>query len=462
MLEALARLRNGSPESARDLYRALARKRRFIVDFATMQTHRPNPQAEAASSLDTDAKRMQALHEQGRYQESLDICLKVMHAQPQVLAAWIDAAVNCVKLGRWQEAIDYGQTALARGGSSLPLLDALAHAYGQLKQWGTARHYGLQALQMRDLRFNATPILPAPDPGAMPPPPAKPTRAHNVIAFSLFGRDPKYCEPAVINVQEQPRLYPNWVCRFYIDHSVPENIIGRLRSAGAQIVTVEGAVLQWPGPMWRLLAFDDPQAHRVLQRDADAVISKREATAVQQWIESGKHFHMMRDAVSHTELMMAGMWGAVRGVLPPIHQLMGHFLRAPVVSKRYADQYFLRQYVWPYARTSLLQHDSIFGFKNAMAFPDGPRRDEFSVGCAECSGAFMAKINLPDGAQVNWGLFHNRQQSNGQTKEELVCSYTTHIQDGALKAQIPDRYMKWIREGKARIVRLADSAIKRI
>jgi hypothetical protein len=101
----------------------------------------------------------------------------------------------------------------------------------------------------------------------------------------------------VLNVQEQPHVYPHWICRFYVDGSVPESVISRIRAGSGQIVRVEGPALQWPGPMWRLLALDDRQAHRILFRDADSVISEREAKAVDQWLGSGKKFHMMRDTV---------------------------------------------------------------------------------------------------------------------------------------------------------------------
>ncbi|MDR0479337.1 MAG: hypothetical protein LBH31_05950 [Burkholderiaceae bacterium] len=97
--------------------------------------------------------------------------------------------------------------------------------------------------------------------------------------------------------------------------------------------------------MWRLLALDDPQAHRILFRDADSVISRREADAVQQWLASGKRFHMMRDWWAHTELILDGLWGMVAGSLPPLEQLMQPFMSKPLESRHFADQHFLQQYI---------------------------------------------------------------------------------------------------------------------
>jgi hypothetical protein len=399
--------------------------------------------------LETAQKRLIELQAQGRHQEALDICLQIAHAHPAIAEAWANAAFICAKLGRWQDAIDYGQTALARGSDVLMLYDTLASAYGWLGQWDEARRYGLQALNMRDRLFGCQPVIPLPKPRPLPPSPSAQTREHNIIAFSLFGDNSRYCEPAVLNVQEQPNVYPCWVCRFYVDRSVPENVLSRLRAGGAQIVSVGGSALQWPGPMWRLLALDDRQAHRILFRDADSVISQREAHAVEQWVASGKRFHMIRDWGAYTALMMAGLWGVVAGSLPPLEQLMLRFMNAPFPSRYFADQDFLQRYVWPYARTSLMQHDSVFGFMDAVPFPDGERPEDFHVGYGEGSGFFTAKADRPDGSQVTWRLFRIENGTGGQNQKVLLCSYSGTIKDGTLKAYVPTRYLRWIGEGTA-------------
>jgi len=211
----------------------------------------PRNRSKAQPPLEVIFKRMTALYAQGRYKESLDLCLQITRARPDLANAWYSMAVNCTRLGRWQDAIGYAQTALARGGKTFDLYGLLAHAHGVLGQWDEARRCGLQALDMRARQFNGEPVIPLPEPGPLPPPPSAQTRERNIIAFSLFGGDSKYCETAVLNAQEQPQIYPHWVCRFYVDGSVPGHVIARLRAGGAQIVLVDGPAAQWPGPMWR-------------------------------------------------------------------------------------------------------------------------------------------------------------------------------------------------------------------
>ena len=314
------------------------------------------------------------------------------------------------------------------------------------------RRHGLQALNMRAQHFGGAPPLPAPEPGPLPPPPSAQTREHNIISFSLFGGNSKYCEPAILNVQEQPRIYPHWVCRFYVDSSVPASVIDRLRQGGAQIVTVDGPAARWPGPMWRFLALDDPHMHRVLFRDADSVISQREAEAVDEWVKSDRRFHIMRDNGSHTELMLAGLWGVVSGSLPPLEKLMQRFLSVPLESQHFADQYFLRKYIWPYARASLLQHDSMFGFMGGIPFPGGARPDDFHVGYAEGSPFFTAQSDLPDGSAVTWELtLIETPADGGAAREQRVCAYPATVKNGAVVANIPARYARRLQQGTARV-----------
>jgi hypothetical protein len=220
-------------------------------------------------------------------------------------------------------------------------------------------------------------------------------------------------------------------------------ILERILEAGGEVIKVEGEALKWPGPMWRFLALDDPMMHRVLFRDADSVISEREVGAVQQWLESGKRFHIMRDWGSHTELMLAGLWGVVGKSLPPFSKLMEFFLKSPIESQHFADQFFLRQFVWPYARKDMLQHDSIFGFMDPVPFP-GTRPDNFHVGYAEGSPFFTANSALPDKSPVIWTLSKVIKLPDGSTGEKEICSYSATVKNGQVQGNIPARYARGI------------------
>ena len=61
---------------------------------------------------------------------------------------------------------------------------------------------------------------------------------------------------------------------------------------------------------WRFLPPVDPQVELFLCRDLDSRISRREVAAVQEWIDSGKPIHSMRDHPAHTTPLLGAAWGA--------------------------------------------------------------------------------------------------------------------------------------------------------
>lgn len=392
-------------------------------------------------------KRAKECNQAGRYEEALQACLQAVRIVPQIPRAWQDAASNSVLLERWEDGIRYAEKAMQLGENSFGVYDVLSHAYTGLGKKDLRSKYGRIALEIREKTFGVEPPVPHDFPAEPPPPPSPETKKRNIIAFSLFGAHSRYCETAVLNAQEREKLYPYWTCRFYLDATVPSHVVKRIRDAGAEIVFMDEAhpARNWPGPMWRFYALHD-DLDRVTFRDADSVITKRDALATEAWVESGRFFHAMRDSGTHTELLLAGLWGCVVKALPPISLLTGAFFKKPLESLHFADQYFLRAYVWPYARKSLMQHDSIFGFFNGEPFPDGPTPTTFHVGWNEGGTRFSITTDAPDGSVLHWALYLLEEG-----REIHICTYPGVAQNGALSGQIPDRYAERFLEKTAAI-----------
>ena len=60
--------------------------------------------------------------------------------------------------------------------------------------------------------------------------------------------------------------------------------------------------ISWPlsQATWRFLPLLDPLVDRLLSRDIDTIVSRREVTAVNQWLNnSTATFHLMRDHQNH-------------------------------------------------------------------------------------------------------------------------------------------------------------------
>jgi hypothetical protein len=307
------------------------------------------------------------------------------------------------------------------------------------------RRYGLRALELKDtLRDQSLQAIALNG----PPPPWSGQAGRHVIAFSLFGDKPRYCETALLNVQVAQQLLPQWTCRFYVDNTVPEAVRHRLQQSGAQVQCVsEADRTELSGLMWRFSVLQDPHVDRFLLRDADSLISTREVAAVQAWLRSDKWFHAMRDYFTHTELLLAGMWGGCGGVFTGVRQSMVEFIRrGHYLGQRVVDQHYLRAHIWPTVRQSLLTHDSLFGFMQSEDFPPhAPHTlgDKFHVGSHFSTASIGAASALPNGQTVRWTLL------NAQAQE--VCSYSTPVQSGAWRVELPHHYIEQIRTGAWRI-----------
>jgi len=177
-----------------------------------------------------------------------------------------------------------------------------------------------------------------------------PTEKRNrVISYSLYASNPRYTDGALANAKLIKEIYPDWSMRVYYDSSVPRNIIEQLRADHVQLVDMSGSKMNKMS--WRFQAAADTQ--RFCARDIDSRLSKREAAAVQEWIQSGKKFHVMRDHPSHSKYPMSGgMWCST--TIPNMEAML-----TDVKNQAYLqDMNFLNNVIWPMAQKSLLQHDS--------------------------------------------------------------------------------------------------------
>jgi tetratricopeptide (TPR) repeat protein len=271
---------------------------------------------------------------------------------------------------RPKEAIPHLLKAHEQRPESLDVIDGLAHAYGKLGDLENARRYGEESLRVKDSRSR-----PPPEGWQPPRGPAPPLRLdrpqENVIAFSLFGNHERYTRGAVKNAVIAGGLYPGWRCRFYCDDLVPGSVRAALTDAGADVRMMPRPARSADGLFWRFLVLDDPAVVRFLIRDCDSILNIRERRAVDEWLASGKLYHILRDNAAHTDLILAGLWGGVARLLPQVAQLAQGFGYNPVTESRTADQLFLGRVVWPLVKHDCLIHDSVYRVFDARPFPAG-------------------------------------------------------------------------------------------
>jgi hypothetical protein len=259
--------------------------------------------------------------------------------------------------------------------NQLDVLDGLTACYlveGDLSQ---ARHYGTQALLARDQLFQM-PVVPWCEETSfhtvshyktLSINTAEPQAHLKVLSFCLYGNLAVYLEMMLMNLAAAKVLYPDWQVRIYHDESIPTATLEKFVLNGAVNIAVDAAQKAYPGTMWRFLALEDSSVEWVSFRDADSLLTPREVVCVNEWLASDQVVHAIRDWYTHSEVLLAGMWGAYAPALRSIRTAMNAFIARPFTPS-HADQHFLRRYVWPYARTSVCVHDSVFQ-STTRAFP---------------------------------------------------------------------------------------------
>ena len=301
----------------------------------------------------------------GDYSRALVFCEKWLAISPDDPSAVHSLLSVLTRLKRWDEVISVAREHIAKRPGDFRLHSLACQALGRVGRLSEARAHGTLCLSLKDQSAKSEPLDLT---DVSVPTFAANDRAKNIISFSLFGGNDKYIKGAITNVRAARFIYPSWTCRFYTDDTVPEKIRQQLAAEGGQVMTVQGLPSQKYGTFWRFLVADDASVERYLVRDCDSVVNVRERVAVDEWIESQRHFHVMRDFYSHTELVLAGMWGGVARALPHMGRAFSAYVEQTIFH-RTLDQEFLRDRIWPTIRQSVLVHDSQFDFGDHRDFP---------------------------------------------------------------------------------------------
>jgi hypothetical protein len=184
-----------------------------------------------------------------------------------------------------------------------------------------------------------------------------------VISFSLYGNNPKYTIGAIKNSELKDTFFPDWEMRVYHNDSVPNNVLEELKGNGVVLINT-GVDQGFSNAMWRFA----PASEKVecfISRDCDSRLFERDAAAVQEWLDSGKCFHIIRDHPGgHAWEISAGMWGARECFVEDIQSKIDQYIQTSSwVNDRAVDQRFLQEIIYPRALESLFLHDEYFNYE---------------------------------------------------------------------------------------------------
>lgn len=187
----------------------------------------------------------------------------------------------------------------------------------------------------------------------------------NVIAYSLWGDKPIYWVGAIKNIELAKKYFKGWICRFYIDKNCKKGLIDTIKGDNVEVVLVDSVESTDNsyfnhGMFWRFEASEDPEVNFFLSRDCDSRLSEREFSAVNEWLESDKDFHIMRDHPYHSVAILGGMWGSRNGLMGKIE--LSKLIKNWLINNNRSsysfgiDQDFLREVIYSLVKDMSMEH----------------------------------------------------------------------------------------------------------
>jgi hypothetical protein len=199
------------------------------------------------------------------------------------------------------------------------------------------------------------------------------------ITYSLWGDNKVYTYGIIENVLDAKKFYEGWIVRVHYNDTVPQNIVDWLKEQNnVEVIHHPGTKTKASNTLWRLEDLFIKDA-TVLSRDADSRFSEREIKLVNEWLESNKDFHIIRDHKHHMVPILAGTFGCRNncleyvGIPGPLrninsvptkyvggNELLGEFTKTYTVDRDayLIDQIFLAYYVYNFINCNAMIHCS--------------------------------------------------------------------------------------------------------
>jgi hypothetical protein len=178
---------------------------------------------------------------------------------------------------------------------------------------------------------------------------------NNKICFSLYGNLPVYCQGALDNLRIIKERYPRWEA-FFFTKGVSVRTLNSLGDEGATVVECEFRNMT----LARFLPFCGDGIS--LSRDCDSRISDREMRAVEEWLQSGKPRHVIRDHPEHIPgwaTVPAGLWGSREPLGKELEKSLLEALDSPEYASWGGDQRWLAENIWNPDEFHVHQYDQI-------------------------------------------------------------------------------------------------------
>ena len=130
-----------------------------------------------------------------------------------------------------------------------------------------------------------------------------------VISFCLYGNNNLYCLGLIENIDIINEKYSDWQIYVYY-YNIPHKILNILKNkSNTYLFECVHNGYKWEGMFWRFYPIESNDIDIFLSRDADSRITDREMGLINDWLQSNKVFHIIRDHPQHNVSILAGTFG---------------------------------------------------------------------------------------------------------------------------------------------------------
>ena len=187
----------------------------------------------------------------------------------------------------------------------------------------------------------------------------------------MWGKNSFYIIGGILNADIAEKEWEGWTCRYYVAPTVPKTAIKELTSRKNTQVFMMDEDVSWNGMFWRFYPASDPSVDVMISRDTDSRLSIRDKAAVDEWLNSDKDFHILRDCCQHGWPICGGAWGCRNGVITEMMDLIEEYPRKQIDNNHGIDQKFLRSEIYPKIIDKAYVHDDWFSnmYRNETKHP---------------------------------------------------------------------------------------------
>jgi hypothetical protein len=135
----------------------------------------------------------------------------------------------------------------------------------------------------------------------------------NVFSFCLFGSNHKYTLGMIENVKIINDKFKDWKIYIYYNN-VSEDILKQLELYN-NVVLILSTYNNHKTTLDRFKPIDNIDVDITMMRDADSRVHDRDIWAINEFINSTKKLHIIRDHNCHCSNIMAGLCGIKKGLI---------------------------------------------------------------------------------------------------------------------------------------------------